>query len=61
VLLLRLAETAIGVTGSVIAAMLVLPTRTRTTVLTELHDYSVRCATSCSTPSGCWCTRTASR
>ncbi|HWN34209.1 MAG TPA: FUSC family protein, partial [Pseudonocardia sp.] len=39
VLLLRLAETAIGVTGSVIAAMLVLPTRTRTTVLTELHDY----------------------
>src|SRR5882757_9825169 len=39
VLLLRLAETAIGVTGSVIAAMLVLPTRTRATVLTELHDY----------------------
>ena len=39
VLLLRLAETAIGVAGSVIAAMLVLPTRTRATVLTELHDY----------------------
>jgi len=39
VLLIRLAETAIGVTGSVIAAMLVLPTRTRATVLTELHDY----------------------
>jgi uncharacterized membrane protein YccC len=39
VLLLRLEETAIGVTGSAIAAMLVLPTRTRTTVLTELHDY----------------------
>lgn len=39
VLLLRLEETAIGVTGSVIAAMLILPTRTRTNVLTELHDY----------------------
>ncbi|HEX4246264.1 MAG TPA: FUSC family protein, partial [Pseudonocardia sp.] len=39
VLLLRLAETAIGVTGSVVAAMLVLPTRTRATVLTELNDY----------------------
>lgn len=39
VLLLRLAETAIGVTASAIAAMLVLPTRTRTSVLTELHDY----------------------
>jgi uncharacterized membrane protein YccC len=38
-LLLRLEETAIGVTGSVIAAMLVLPMRTRSTVLTELHDY----------------------
>jgi uncharacterized membrane protein YccC len=39
VLVLRLEETAIGVTGSAIAAMLILPTRTRTTVLTELHDY----------------------
>jgi uncharacterized membrane protein YccC len=38
-LLLRLEETAVGVTGSVVAAMLVLPKRTRTTVLTELHDY----------------------
>jgi uncharacterized membrane protein YccC len=38
-LLLRLAETAIGVSSSVIAAMLVLPTRTRSTVLTTLHDY----------------------
>jgi uncharacterized membrane protein YccC len=38
-LLLRLEETAIGVTGSVVAAMLVLPMRTRSTVLTELHDY----------------------
>src|SRR5882757_8589822 len=39
VLLTRLAETAIGVTGSVVAAMLVLPTRTRETVLAKLHDY----------------------
>jgi uncharacterized membrane protein YccC len=39
VLLLRLEETAIGVAGSAIAAMLILPTRTRTNVLTELHDY----------------------
>ena len=38
-LVLRLEETAIGVTASVVAAMLVLPMRTRTTVLTELHDY----------------------
>ena len=38
-LLLRLEETAIGVAGSMVAAMLVLPTRTRATVLTELHDY----------------------
>jgi uncharacterized membrane protein YccC len=38
-LLLRLEETAIGVTGSVIAAMLVLPMRTRSTVLTKLHGY----------------------
>jgi uncharacterized membrane protein YccC len=39
VLLTRLAETAIGVAGSMIAAMLVLPTRTRETVLAKLHDY----------------------
>src|SRR5882757_9617312 len=39
VLLTRLAETAIGVAGSVIAAMLVLPTRTRETVLAKLHEY----------------------
>jgi uncharacterized membrane protein YccC len=39
VLVLRLEETAIGVAGSVIAAMLVLPTRTRSTVLTALHGY----------------------
>lgn len=38
-LLLRLEETAIGVSASAIAAMLVLPTRTSATVLTELHDY----------------------
>jgi uncharacterized membrane protein YccC len=38
-LLLRLEETAIGVSAAVIAAMLVLPTRTRVTVLAELHDY----------------------
>ncbi|WP_156934946.1 FUSC family protein [Pseudonocardia spinosispora] len=40
-LLLRLEETAIGVGSSAIAAMLVLPTRTRSTVLTELHDYFI--------------------
>jgi Fusaric acid resistance protein-like len=39
VLVLRLEETAIGVAGSVVAAMLVLPTRTRSTVLTALHGY----------------------
>jgi uncharacterized membrane protein YccC len=38
-LLLRLAETAIGVSSSMVAATLVLPTRTRSTVLTTLHDY----------------------
>lgn len=38
-LLLRLEETAIGVAASAIAAMLILPTRTRSTVLTELHNY----------------------
>jgi hypothetical protein len=38
-LVLRLEETAIGVTASVLAAMVVLPMRTRTTVLTELHDF----------------------
>jgi uncharacterized membrane protein YccC len=38
-LLLRLEETAIGVSAAAIAAMLVLPTRTRITVLAELHDY----------------------
>jgi uncharacterized membrane protein YccC len=38
-LVLRLEETAIGVAGSALAAMLVLPTRTRSTVLKELHDY----------------------
>ncbi|HEY2206631.1 MAG TPA: FUSC family protein [Pseudonocardia sp.] len=39
VLLLRLEETAIGVAASTIAAMLVLPKRTRSTVLVELRDF----------------------
>lgn len=39
VLLLRLEETAIGVAGSAVAAMLILPTRTRSTVLSALHEY----------------------
>jgi uncharacterized membrane protein YccC len=38
-LAVRLAETAVGVAGSVIAAMLVLPNKTRFTVLKALHDY----------------------
>jgi len=35
----RLTETAIGVISETIAAVLMLPTRTRTTVLIGLHDY----------------------
>ncbi|WP_020501904.1 FUSC family protein [Sciscionella marina] len=39
VLLLRLAETAIGVLAAGIAATIVLPKRTRTTAVAALHDY----------------------